>query len=60
MKTKDEKSPSTVEKSPSTVEKATVEEKDDWYVKELKKTLYTSIFSLLVSMVVLIFTFYRS
>ncbi|GCF83367.1 hypothetical protein ACYX6U_14935 [Bacillus cereus] len=53
MKTKNEK-------APSTVEKVTVEEKDDWYVKELKKTLYTSVFSLLVSMVVLIFTFYRS
>ncbi|WP_224413884.1 hypothetical protein [Bacillus thuringiensis] len=53
MKTKDEK-------APSTVEKVTVEGKDAWYVKELKKTLYTSVFSLLVSMVVLIFTFYRS
>ncbi|EEL60305.1 hypothetical protein OCF65_20775 [Bacillus toyonensis] len=53
MKTKDE------EKS-STVEKVTVEGENDWYVKELKKTLYTSIFSLLVSIAILIFIFYRS
>jgi len=53
MKTNDE------EKS-SIVDKVTIEEKDNWYVKEVKKTLFTSIFSLLVSIAVLIFTFYKS
>ncbi|WP_170972638.1 hypothetical protein [Bacillus mycoides] len=53
MKTKDEG-------KSSTVAKVTIEEKDDWYEKEVKKTLYTSLFSLLLSIVVLIFTFYKS
>ncbi|WP_167498192.1 hypothetical protein [Bacillus dicomae] len=48
------------EEKSSTVEKVTIEEKDDWYVNEFKKTLYTSIFSLLISITVLAFTFYRS
>ncbi|MDA2423652.1 hypothetical protein PDN55_26985 [Bacillus cereus] len=53
MKTKNK------EKS-STVGKPTIEETNDWRAKEEKKTLYTSIFSLLVSIAVLIFIFYKS
>lgn len=44
----------------STVCKVTIEESNNWYEKEVKRTLYTSLFSLLVSIVVLIFTFYKS
>ncbi|MEC3596416.1 hypothetical protein P4159_30015 [Bacillus thuringiensis] len=47
------------EKSP-TVSKVTTEGLNNWRAKEEKKTLYTSLFSLLVSIVVLIFTFYKS
>ncbi|CCW04103.1 hypothetical protein [Bacillus sp. GeD10] len=52
--------PEANKKDSSTVEKVTIEESDDWYVREIKKTVYTSVFSLLVSIAVLIFTFYRS
>ncbi|EEL89146.1 TPA: hypothetical protein ACGW7B_001836 [Bacillus nitratireducens] len=45
---------------PSTVGKVTIEESNNWYEKEVKRTLYTSLFSLLVSIAVLIFTFYKS
>ncbi|WP_179879191.1 hypothetical protein [Bacillus thuringiensis] len=44
----------------STVCKVTTEESNNWDEKEVKRTLYTSLFSLLVSIVVLIFTFYKS
>lgn len=45
---------------PSIVEKETIEEVDDWYTKEIKKTVFTSLFSLLVSIVVLILTLYSN
>ncbi|WP_180228107.1 hypothetical protein [Bacillus wiedmannii] len=53
MKTKRE------EKS-SIVNKVTIEEKDDWYAKKVKKTLYTSLFSLFLSIVVIVIIFYKS